>query len=284
MGRLFISPVVGEKYFVDVDSNCISYSDLSSLIELHDRIPQDHQRIIFNGKQIHRNTEEVILNDKIPSFVDIRLRIVGGKGGFGSLLRGGQPGTQKKKNTNYGACRDLNGRRIRHVKQEEELAKWNKEQEEAKNNGKPTKSKTDKLPTVEVEDLVTETSLISEMVASSVLEAFKKKEDEQNSQKRPLPDDLQEPPTKIQKTNETQEVHDTKNIDDSSQKEKNGKIDLDKYETDSLKALGMDKLKEQLVLRGLKCGGSLDQRVARLMAIKGKPKSEWDKKLLAKKN
>merc|ERR1712232_740969 len=262
------------KYFVDVDSNCISYSDLSSLIELHDRIPQDHQRIVFNGKQIHRNTEEVILNDKIPSFVDIRLRIVGGKGGFGSLLRGGQPATQKKKNTNYGACRDLNGRRIRHVKQE---------QEEAKNNGKPTKSKTDKLPTVEVEDLVTETSLVSEMVASSVLEAFKKKEDEQNSQKRPLPDDLQEPPTKIQKT-KTQEVHDTKNIDDSSQKEKNGKIDLDKYETDSLKALGMDKLKEQLVLRGLKCGGSLDQRVSRLMAIKGKPKSEWDKKLLAKKN
>jgi len=52
--------------------------------------------------------------------------LVGGKGGFGSLLRSLAKNT---KTTNFGSCRDLKGRRMRHVNQEEELKRWYEEKE-----------------------------------------------------------------------------------------------------------------------------------------------------------
>ncbi|KTW26066.1 uncharacterized protein T551_03638 [Pneumocystis jirovecii RU7] len=55
-------------------------------------------------------------------------RILGGKGGFGSQLRaaGGRMSSRKKRGEeeNKLSCRDLNGRRIRKIKEEEELAKY----------------------------------------------------------------------------------------------------------------------------------------------------------------
>ena len=41
--------------------------------------------------------------------------MVGGKGGFGAQLRNTQTRVGQKKTTNFNACRDLNGRRLRHV-------------------------------------------------------------------------------------------------------------------------------------------------------------------------
>lgn len=55
------------------------------------------------------------------SHLDILIPLVGGKGGFGSLLRA--IGAQIEKTTNRDACRDLQGRRLRDVKREEELRK-----------------------------------------------------------------------------------------------------------------------------------------------------------------
>jgi len=49
-----------------------------------------------------------------------------------------------------------------------------------------------------------------------------------------------------------------------------------------LEALGMDRLKAGLEANGLKCGGTLQQRAARLFSIKGLPKEKIPKKLLAK--
>lgn len=50
--------------------------------------------------------------------VQVRLRLVGGKGGFGSQLRAqGNRMSSKKRAGNYEACRDLSGRRIRTVNQ-----------------------------------------------------------------------------------------------------------------------------------------------------------------------
>ncbi len=43
-------------------------------------------------------------------------RLVGGKGGFGSMLRA--IGAQIEKTTNHEACRDLSGRRMRDVNNE----------------------------------------------------------------------------------------------------------------------------------------------------------------------
>ena len=48
----------------------------------------------------------------------------GGKGGFGTLLKGQSKQAGAKLTTNFGACRDLSGRRLRHVNDEIRLQKW----------------------------------------------------------------------------------------------------------------------------------------------------------------
>lgn len=52
------------------------------------------------------------------------LRLPGGKGGFGSLLR--VQGRDTKATTNFEACRDLNGRRMRHVNSVKKMQEWQK--------------------------------------------------------------------------------------------------------------------------------------------------------------
>eukprot|EP01012_Entosiphon_sulcatum_P030982 TRINITY_DN3860_c0_g1_i1.p2 TRINITY_DN3860_c0_g1~~TRINITY_DN3860_c0_g1_i1.p2 ORF type:complete len:272 (+),score=45.72 TRINITY_DN3860_c0_g1_i1:35-817(+) len=60
-------------------------------------------------------------NDNLVVHCVPRLRA--GKGGFGSMLRSlGKK--QAPRTTNFDACRDLTGRRIRHVNQEKQLAGW----------------------------------------------------------------------------------------------------------------------------------------------------------------
>jgi len=61
----------------------------------------------------------------------VNLIIKGGKGGFGAALRRAAKQAGPKKTTDFGACRDLSGRRIRHVNDEIILRKW----QEAKDRG-----------------------------------------------------------------------------------------------------------------------------------------------------
>ncbi|XP_063300137.1 splicing regulator SDE2 [Pelobates fuscus] len=58
----------------------------------------------------------------------VELRLCGGKGGFGSMLRA--LGAQIEKTTNREACRDLSGRRLRDVNHEKAMAEWIKKQAE----------------------------------------------------------------------------------------------------------------------------------------------------------
>jgi len=73
---------------------------------------------------------------------------------------------------------------------------------------------------------------------------------------------------------------------DSSNNNNNDKtatIDFRKYPTvEKLMELGGDALKAELMRRGLKCGGTVQQRAERLLAVKGKKKKDIDKSLLAK--
>ena len=52
------------------------------------------------------------------------LPLRGGKGGFGTLLKGQSKQAGAKRTIDFGACRDLNGRRLRHVNDEIKLRKW----------------------------------------------------------------------------------------------------------------------------------------------------------------
>ena len=51
----------------------------------------------------------------------------------------------------------------------------------------------------------------------------------------------------------------------------------------TLQVLGMERLKSELQARGLKCGGTLQERAARLFLLKTTPLEKLPKKLLAKK-
>ncbi len=66
------------------------------------------------------------------------LPIRGGKGGFGTLLKGQSKQAGAKRTMDFGACRDLNGRRLRHINDEIKLRKWResmqKKIERANNN------------------------------------------------------------------------------------------------------------------------------------------------------
>ncbi|KAK6142739.1 hypothetical protein DH2020_023087 [Rehmannia glutinosa] len=69
---------------------------------------------------------------KVSVVVHLLLRLRGGKGGFGSLLRGAATKAGQKKTNNFDACRDMSGRRLRHVNAEKKLEEWRAEAEERK--------------------------------------------------------------------------------------------------------------------------------------------------------
>ncbi|VDN04885.1 unnamed protein product [Thelazia callipaeda] len=77
-------------------------------------LPKDSFYVTVNGKVVDWEN----LDENIPFQVHFRLR--GGKGGFGSLLRS----FRIHRSTNQLMCRDLSGRRLADIKEEERLRKW----------------------------------------------------------------------------------------------------------------------------------------------------------------
>lgn len=89
-----------------------------------DGIPGNLQQLLFGGRQIQ---EDSFLSDcglGHGSTLQPVFRLRGGKGGFGALLRGAG---RQAQTDNDDACRDLLGRRLRHVHADEKLAEWHAE-------------------------------------------------------------------------------------------------------------------------------------------------------------
>lgn len=86
------------------------------------------QRILNIGNNEPRSAGD----GNFPMVVHLLLRLRGGKGGFGSLLRGAATKAGQKKTNNFDACRDMSGRRLRHVNAEKKLEEWKAEAEERK--------------------------------------------------------------------------------------------------------------------------------------------------------
>ena len=87
------------------------YSDLN--------LNKNNTYLISEGKLLKDNFPLIDYDNKI---IEVRLRLKGGKGGFGSSLRLQQ--ATKKQTKNFDACRDLQGRRLRKVNQERQLNEW----------------------------------------------------------------------------------------------------------------------------------------------------------------
>lgn len=109
--------------------------------------------------------------------VHVALRLNGGKGGFGSMLRA--IGAQIEKTTNREACRDLSGRRLRDINEEKRLKTWLDGQKDREQEAEEKrKKKIEKLQTRPKHDFKDEEyeqsrSELTETVAASVAEGFR---------------------------------------------------------------------------------------------------------------
>lgn len=125
-----------------------------------------------NGKIIQNNE---ICSD---SNVYVCLRLPGGKGGFGSMLRA--IGAQIEKTTNREACRDLSGRRLRDINEEKRLKAWLEKQKdkeaEAEEKKRKKLAKLLAVPKHEFKDSQYEEarSELTEKVSEAVEEGLKK--------------------------------------------------------------------------------------------------------------
>ena len=101
-------------YYFDENSQKTIKSLYSEL-----NLSQNNTYLISDGKLLKENFP---LNDYDNKIIEVRIKLKGGKGGFGSSLRLQQ--ATKKQTKNFDACRDLQGRRLRKVNQERQLNEW----------------------------------------------------------------------------------------------------------------------------------------------------------------
>lgn len=117
------------KTLVFESQNYISTNEIKQFIQNAEGIPPELQRLRLGTHELS-NSEIIQVKDKFV-VVNCSFRILGGKGGFGALLRGS--GTHSKggsKRIGFDDCRDLNGRRIRDIKLEKKLAEWYNQQKQ----------------------------------------------------------------------------------------------------------------------------------------------------------
>lgn len=101
--------------FLNYEETCVPAGLINDDIQSY--MGYGHFSLLCNGKQVHDG--DVILDN---STVQVIFSLPGGKGGFGSMLRA--IGAQIEKTTNREACRDLSGRRLRDINEEQRLKKW----------------------------------------------------------------------------------------------------------------------------------------------------------------
>jgi hypothetical protein len=278
----------------------VDVSSLKSRIQDRCGIPREEQRLSSNSRELH---DGQLVNEMWT--IRLGLRLMGGKGGFGALLRGAGAKAGAKKTTNFDDCRDLNGERIRHVKNETKLAEWyakekEREEEEARERMEKRQREVEANPPHQFDStsFIMELREIHHNIEASVEEVLKQQQQKKKVAVPPVEeppakklkkshllwtefDDLDEQPEQtkeeIEKEKEEKEAAERKKLEETP-------IDLSQHNSvEELEALGGERLKKELQRLGLLCGGTVQQRAQRLLSIKGKDKKDCDPKLLAKK-
>ena len=138
--QIFLKTIHGNTITLQIDSttkNTIKH--VKEIIQEKEGIPPAEQRLLYIGKQLEDNRTLDTYDIQSEATLQLALRLCGGKGGFGSLLKQQGRKAGKKKITDFGACRDLNGRRLRHVNDEIRLKKFhqfhNQARQEIDKNG-----------------------------------------------------------------------------------------------------------------------------------------------------
>ncbi|GKU87941.1 hypothetical protein SLEP1_g2267 [Rubroshorea leprosula] len=123
--QLFVKLLNGETLSLQFPTPVIEARCVKQRIYEITKIPAQLQRLI-RGHQL--KDDSVILHSDVT--LNLFLRLLGGKGGFGSLLRGAATKAGQKKTSKFEACRAISGRRLKHVNAERRLEEWKAEQEE----------------------------------------------------------------------------------------------------------------------------------------------------------
>jgi len=202
----------------------VSLSFLCDQITRKTGVPKEEQRLIINGRQLSSEVEFTdIIDVHQTNFVQLQLRLPGGKGGFGALLRTSK-GT--KKTTNFGACRDLNGRRLKDIQLEQKLQEIEAKKEAAENEKNSSKVAKEVDPTPKADnkkevldrEIREQRTEILQNVNSAMDQGFalvkeKKKVSKEKKRKREevkLPDDLWDNFGLVPSEDEGEETHDNK--------------------------------------------------------------------------
>lgn len=129
--QLFVTLLEGKTAILRYTTPQVPAFDIKRRLCEITKIPPVHQRLLTGTQQLGDDSV-ISCSDgglRFPT-VWLTLRLRGGKGGFGSLLRGAATKAGQKKTSNFDACRDMSGRRLRHVNAEKRLEEWKAGEEE----------------------------------------------------------------------------------------------------------------------------------------------------------
>jgi len=121
-------------------THVLYFDDLPSIWQVkvklteEEGIPGEIIAITIDG--IAQEDSYIVVSEDCVMRASLLAAVCGGKGGFGAQLRALAKQKAHRKTVDFGACRDLNGRRLRHVNDEILLQKW----KEAKDNNKSFES------------------------------------------------------------------------------------------------------------------------------------------------
>ncbi|KAH7864358.1 hypothetical protein Vadar_028712 [Vaccinium darrowii] len=129
--QIFVKLLDGKHRALNFPIPSIPLLSIKNQIRQITGVPIDHQRLLTGTKQLDDSSSIFVNPSNGPHpTLHLLLRLCGGKGGFGSLLRGAATKAGQKKTNNFDACRDMSGRRLRHVNAEKKLEEWKAEAEE----------------------------------------------------------------------------------------------------------------------------------------------------------
>ncbi|XP_052171353.1 uncharacterized protein LOC127787376 [Diospyros lotus] len=132
--QVYVKIFNGQHKALNFSTPSIPILSIKARIQQITGLPIDDQRLVTGTRQL--DDSSVLQHDgsdgsnRCHPVVHLLLRLPGGKGGFGSLLRGAATKAGQKKTNNFDACRDMSGRRLRHVNAEKRLEEWRAEAEE----------------------------------------------------------------------------------------------------------------------------------------------------------
>jgi len=229
MQLLFYS-LTGKFQCIDFELNTVSVLQIKEKIFEIDGLPIEHLRITLHSKDLPDFQEfDEKERETLPPF-HILLKLPGGKGGFGSLLRGGPKGVTVKKTTNFDACRDLNGRRLRQANNQAKIDEWLAKEDERKEEQSALDYIKKRAEIERIQQKINPTNLheerqeISHSISSGVQQGLqeilkrKLREDEENE------DDEDEDEEEDEEEEEEEEIIAESPLKDSSYSEENDTI------------------------------------------------------------